>query len=151
MFHNAVVPIISVGLTIGLKICSKKEMKFEEQDLAIGLEIFVTTVALLLVAMIELGFDSKSISSASVEPGVSAQLALEQFLQNQSDLRTVSNKITEGVVYLFILMIFIFTTAMVVRGFGWNRQDPSRLNRFGIWVPTFLGVTSLVIVSFWVQ
>lgn len=150
-FVNIGIPLISIALTLGLKICSKQKMEFDVQDLAIGLELFITSIALLLTGMIEWGFDSSDQSKVVAEllssaPSVNAQ-ELSRLLEKQE---LAQAKLTTAGIYLFLLMVAIFATTMLVRAFGWDTKN-YRLNKFGIFAPTVMGVGLLFTISAWVS
>ena len=149
-FKNVGIPLISIVLTIGLKVCSKRKMTIELADFAIGLELFITAVALLLTGIIELGFESAA-SAQVMADLVNAQgmISAQKVSRLHAESQAVQDKLAQAGLYLFMLMLAIFTTAMVVRGVGWDAAG-KRLNWFGLYFPTFLGVVLLFFVSSWV-
>ena len=126
-----------------------------EREMAIGLELFVTAIALLITGIVQLGFESESISD-SIEGLASSQggmVSLQEVTRLHREFESSQDKLTEAGIYLFVLMFTISTTNYAVRRWGWSTTNSGDVtpNRFGIWFQTVISVLILFVVSAWIN
>lgn len=147
LFKDVFIPLACIVLTIGLRVCSKKKMNLEASDCAIGLELLVTAVALLALGIIELGFESQSLTAQIEALASNNPISVQQLMAvtNQKDIEVA--KLTTATIYLVILIFSTFILAMLIRGFGWRAGKG--MNNAGVWIPTIVGVSVLTIISSW--
>ena len=131
-FLHFVVPLITVFLSVSLKIISRNDkfMEFRKEDLAIGLDVAATALILLTVE--------------------SANVARQLVSQPPPAISVLSGKLIEAPWIMLVFVIIIVSVSTVVRLKGW--KDRKTMNWIpGIIVPNVFGIGLLLFVVFWIR
>jgi len=100
---------------------------FVKEDFAIGLDLFVTSLILLITSFVD-----KFAKHLKMEGEDRLKSGFEQEIFSLPWL-------------LLILTLGLWATSTVVRKIGWETKDSLRIS-WGIVFPNFIGITTLIIV-----
>ncbi len=130
-FSDFAIPLVSVFLTMGIKIVSRKDshMKPQREDFAIGFDLLVTSLILIAV------FASRA-----------AYLVTKQLGPN---LESIKQKLElfPWIILLFVLGLWSLSTLVRIKGWE-NSSDSSTpiLNKtWGVGLPTIIGIIALLV------
>jgi hypothetical protein len=129
-FKDFFLPLLSAMITICVKVVSRKDtfMGFTREDFAIGFDISITALILLLTSATKCATDIK--------------LNLQSANAVSDELR---DKLAVLPWILFIYVALMWAVSTLVRARGWDTQNNNRPTMFwGIIVPDFFGVVSLL-------
>lgn len=123
------VTIVSALIGVFVKYVSRNDNHdtFVKEDLAIGLDLFVTSLIILITSMVDKF--GKLLESGTEE---SIKNELQDSLQSLPWL-------------VLILVIGLWGTSTVVRKIGWDTKDSLNI-KWGIIFPNAIGITALIIV-----
>ena len=127
---NLGIPIFSVLMTTSVKVVSRKDhsLKVTRNDLAVGINLIVTGLIMLLNYAVRLADNSKTISPA--------------FLADNT------TKLLNMVVLVLLYCLAAFLISVLIRLFGWQKDNEKELNTFmGIIVPLIAGGFLLVVAA----
>ncbi|MHB8778759.1 MAG: hypothetical protein ACYC6R_13540 [Anaerolineales bacterium] len=132
LFLQFVVPLITVAFTIFLKVVSRNDnfKRFKKDDLAVGLEIAVTALILLITE--------------------SANLAQELTVQTGQAIPKIVDKLTVAPWIILAFVLGIWGVSSTVRWVGWKGDDDLNIG-WGIVVPDLFGLLLLFFVVNWIK
>jgi len=126
-FKEFVIPLLAVFLTIGVKVVSRKDayMGLEREDFAIGFDLIVSSLILLVTYSSKIAADLHSGQATNPE---------------------MCNEKLEYLPWILFFSVFgLWGLSTMVRAFGWeNNQNKLRLWP-GIVIPTALGLFALLL------
>ncbi|OUL60324.1 hypothetical protein, partial [Flavobacterium sp. AJR] len=129
-FSDFVVPLISVLLTMGIKIVSRKDnyMTPQREDFAVGFDLLVTSLILITV------FASRAAYIVSKNDG--------------SNIAELKNKL-DLLPWIIVSFVFgLWSLSTIVRIKGWDLTSSSNpvLHKFwGVGLPTLIGIVALLL------
>ena len=129
-FSDFVVPLVSIILTMGIKIVSRKDnfLNPQREDFAVGFDLLVTSLILITV------FASRA-----------AYIISKNEVTNIDE---VKNKL-DLLPWIILLFVFgLWSLSTIVRIKGWELDNSSKpiLHKFwGVGLPTFIGIISLLL------
>ena len=127
---NLGMPIFSVVMTTAVKVVSRKDhsLKVTRNDLAVGINLIVTGLIMLLNYAVKLADNAKNLSA---------------------DLLAVNTaKLLNMVVLVLLYCIAAFLISVLIRLFGWQKDNEKELSTFmGIIVPLIAGGFLLVVAA----
>ena len=127
---NLGMPIFSVVMTTAVKVVSRKDhsLKVTRNDLAVGINLIVTGLIMLLNYAVKLADNAKNLSA---------------------DLLAVNTaKLLNMVVLVLLYCIAAFLISVLIRLFGWQKDNEKDLSTFmGIIVPLIAGGFLLVVAA----
>jgi hypothetical protein len=154
---NIGIPLITIIVTILIKLISKNDKLnpslVRKQDFAIGLDLGVTSLVILITNMVDLisqYYNNPLIkNSASLPPEQLAGQTIQEFYKVFLESQRLQNKLLESWLISLALIIGILLLALFVRTLGWEKGE--QLNWKGIIFPNIWGVIALVFVVFWLN
>ena len=155
-FKNIAVPIFTVLLTICVKSVSKPDVKklIRSEDLAIGLDLCVTSLAIFATSMVDLlGKYATSESTKNLRktilPGSKLKVNIQDLSKHLLEFDELQKKLYVSWWIGIGLCIVTFLVAFLVGKYGWTRQ--SGINVFtGVFIPNIIGMISLISVVAWI-
>lgn len=155
-FKNIAVPMGTAILTILIKSVSKEhgQKLIEKRDLAIGLDLCVTSLAVFATGMVDLlGKYSNSefmkISRAMAKSTKGQSLNAQDISRNFLEFDKLQDKLAVSWWMVLGLSLGTFSIAFLVRQYGWGKQS-----EIGIWIgvvlPNIVGIVSLIGVVTWI-
>ena len=130
-FKYFVVTIITTLFSVFVKAVSRNDrhIPFKKEDLAVGLELSVTALILLVTDSVK--YTSDILSKTSVDI-------------------TTDNRIIALPWLLFFLLVGLWSISTLIRKKGWKSQDELTWAA-GIIIPGFYGLITLIIVINWIK
>lgn len=129
IFKDFFIPLVSVFLTIAVKVVSRKDsfMETTRDDFAIGFDLAVTSLILLVL--------------------YASRIAVE-VNENISPKISVYKLKLEYVPWLLCCFIFgLWALSTIVRRFGWEQNQTKVLKMWwGVMFPNILGLTALLFI-----
>ncbi|WP_456314157.1 hypothetical protein [Pseudomonas shirazensis] len=129
LFKDFAIPLLSVFLTIAIKVVSRKDsfMEATKEDFAIGFDLAVTSLILL-------------VSFAS-------RIAIEINLENNSNATEYKLKLGLVPWLLFFFTLGLWALSTIVRRFGWEQNQNKVLKMWwGVIFPNILGLGALLFI-----
>lgn len=130
-FKNLGIPIFSIVMTAAVKIISRKDhsLKITRNDVAVGVNLIVAGLIMLINYSVRLAESAKSISDPALQ------------VQNAS-------KLLNMMILVLLYCLVCFLISVLVRIFGWQKEDEKELNLFfGIIIPLVVGGFLLVVAA----
>lgn len=127
-FKDFIVPLVSVFLTIAIKVVSRRDLFISptRDDFAIGFDLLTTSLILLVMYSSKLAIDLQSKGSLNAE-----------FCQKKL-------QILPWIITLAIL--FVWGLSSVVRIWGWQNNQNRILKLWpGVIIPLMIGVAALLL------
>ena len=125
---NLGIPIFSVVMTTAVKVVSRKDhsLKVTRNDLAVGINLIVTGLIMLLNYAVKLADNAKNITADLLADNTA--------------------KLLNMVVLVLLYCIAAFIISVLIRLYGWQKDNEKELNTFmGIIVPLIAGGFLLVV------
>lgn len=147
-FLQAGVPLLCAAIGVGVKCATRndKHTAFKKEDIAVGLDLMVTSCLAYVVIAAERGMRlnrlEESIAVMTSAPTISDPASLVA-LQQQATEQTLRNASSPW--WVLGLFLILGATSTLVRKFGWEGPDDLRLWR-GIVFPLAFGVLTLAFV-----
>lgn len=129
------VTFVSSILGIFVKYVSRNDAynkSFKKEDLAIGLEMVITALILLITNSVN-QFNKLSDSSLN---------------ENVKNIIRSNEQIVPWII--LILIIGLWGTSTVIRKIGWENEDELKIS-WGIVFPNIIGIASLIYVFTWIR
>ena len=129
-FSDFAVPLISVLLTMGIKIVSRKDnfMTPQREDFAVGFDLLVTSLILITV------FASRAAFIVSRNEG-----------SNINDLKSKLD-LLPWIIVSFVIGLWSLSTIVRIKGWDLTNNTTPVLHKFwGVALPTFIGIVSLLL------
>jgi hypothetical protein len=127
---NLGIPIFSVVMTTAVKVVSRKDhsLKVTRNDLAVGINLIVTGLIMLLNYAVKLADNAKNLSADLLADNTA--------------------KLLNMVVLVLLYCIAAFLISVLIRLFGWQKENEKELSTFmGIIVPLIAGGFLLVVAA----
>ena len=127
---NLGIPIFSVVMTTAVKVVSRKDhsLKVTRNDLAVGINLIVTGLIMLLNYAVKLADNAKNLSAVLLADNTA--------------------KLLNMVVLVLLYCIAAFLISVLIRLFGWQKDNEKELSTFmGIIVPLIAGGFLLVVAA----
>jgi hypothetical protein len=127
---NLGIPIFSVVMTTAVKVVSRKDhsLKVTRNDLAVGINLIVTGLIMLLNYAVKLADNAKNLSADLLADNTA--------------------KLLNMVVLVLLYCIAAFLISVLIRLFGWQKDNEKELSTFmGIIVPLIAGGFLLVVAA----
>jgi hypothetical protein len=127
---NLGIPIFSVVITTAVKVVSRKDhsLKVTRNDLAVGINLIVTGLIMLLNNAVKLADNAKNIPA-------------DLIAANTANLLNM-------VVLVLMYCIVAFLISVLIRRYGWKKDNEKELNTFfGVIVPLIVGSFLLVVAA----
>lgn len=129
-FSDFGVPLVSVLLTMGIKIVSRKDnfMTPQREDFAVGFDLLVTSLILITV------FASRA-----------AYLIHNDKVSNNSDLKT-KLELLPWIILSFVLGLWSLSIMVRIKGWETSNTPSPILHKFwGVFLPTSIGIIALLL------
>lgn len=129
-FSDFAVPLISVLLTMGIKIVSRKDnfMTPQREDFAVGFDLLVTSLILITVFASRAAYIVSKNEASNIEE-----------LKNKLDL-------LPWIILLFVFGLWSLSTIVRIKGWELHNTPNPVLHKFwGVGLPTCIGIISLLL------
>lgn len=129
------VTVISTSLGIFVKYVSRNDThnkSFKKEDLAIGLEMMITALILLITNFVN---EFNKLGNPSIEETIKKSVRENELL-------------VPWIILIFI--IGLWGTSTVIRKIGWENEDELKI-WWGIVFPNIIGIASLIYVFTWIR
>lgn len=128
-FKDFIIPLLSVFLTIAVKVVSRKDlfMKTTKEDWAIGFDLAVTALILLVSYCSKCAIDIHQTSNPNAE------------------LYKKKLEFLPWILFFYILGLWALST--LVRRYGWEQSQNKELKIFwGVVIPDIVGLLGLLFI-----
>ena len=127
-FLNFVVPLITVFLTVFVKIVSRNDQyyTFKKEDLAIGMDISVTALIIFITSAVNYAAQA-----------------------NTKTNELINSKLVDLPWLILAFVCIIWFVSTIIRKFGWHNKDELNI-LWGIIIPDFIGIMLLLFVVNWI-
>lgn len=169
IFRDVGIPIITFIVTVVLKLSSRREVSLKWEDFDIGLDLMVISMTLLLMHIVNIGFQTLSPSASLAELTATKEFAalaksvtsdecttdmLGQMLLKLHTIQAVQSEPQlpkMAIAACFLVFLFFLSVGMtiIIRGVRWDRRKSP--NHLAILVPTIVGLATLIKVSQWIN
>lgn len=129
-FKNLGIPLLSVVLTMSLKVVSRKDnaLKFNKNDIAVGINLIMASIIMLINYSVRVAEKVKDLNG-------------DEVIKN-------SNVLLSMIVLVLLYALSAFSLTVYIRRYGWKKDKDNELKLFqGVIVPLFVGGIMLVIAS----
>lgn len=156
-FKNIAVPIGTAILTVIIKSVSKAELQksIEKKDLAIGLDLCVTSLTVFATGMVDLlskysGSELTKNLRESVKTGNTSEISVQDLSKHLFEVERLQEKFAVSLWIAFGLSLGTFSIAFLIRKYGWDKNTPPGIADWtGIIIPNIVGILSLIGVVTW--
>jgi hypothetical protein len=133
-FKDFAIPLISVFLTIAIKVVSRKDtfMEATKDDFAIGFDLAVTALILL-------------VSYAS-------KIAVDVHANTSTNIEAYKKKLEFVPWLLFFFTLGLWALSTLVRRFGWEQGANKTLKTsWGVVIPDIIGMSALLFIVNYIE